>query len=112
MKGYFFNRGERQNVLYIPRNLVVVEKNDSEIIVDYYPNNIKAFDLIWDNSRRMLLGDFEKCIISHLEIPENIIKQFSDYCFDNSPKSVISAHIFAISLFDDVKLNVNNFRGD
>lgn len=113
MKAYFFNRSKNKNVLYIPKNLIVVGKK-SEFEIDYKVNNIKAFDLIWDcgdtSVKRKLLGNLDLCILDELEIPNELIQRFQDYCWEETPENIVRAHLFAMEMYYIAKRSIEEFR--
>jgi hypothetical protein len=113
MKAYFFKREKDKEVLYIPHNLIICTKNDGLdfLNLDYFPNNIKAYDLIWNSGntweKRKILGSAEEFF--ELNIEDDLINTFGSFCFKNNPINTIYAHVYAKLIFDFSKNGVESY---
>ena len=106
MISYFFNKGEDKEVLYIPCNVVVVGDNN-RFDVNYCPGNIQAYDWIWEQDKRLLIGPLDDCVIDVVNIDPKLLDDFQDNCFDCNH---LLAHMTAISMFQLTKNEVLKYR--
>jgi len=107
MIGYYFNKTEYKGVLYIPKNLIVFgdDREPCAYDINYYPNNIEAYDLIWSNGntieKRRILGNAISCL--KLNIEDDLIKKFQNFCWGEDFLDIINAHVCAGEMFEIAK---------
>ena len=107
MIGYYFNKTKHKRVLYIPKNLIVFgdDRELGSYYINYYPNNIKEYDLIWSSGdtfeKRKIFGDAINYL--ELDIEEGLIKKFQNFCWEGSFLDIINAHICAGEMFETAK---------
>ena len=107
MRAFYFDKSEHKGVFYIPGNLImIIDKRDPDASdINYFPNNLQVFDRIWDSGntleKRRVLGDAFNCL--ELNIDNEVISRFQDYCWRKDLLGIANAHIFAKEMFESTK---------
>ncbi len=90
MKAYYFNSAYTESVLYIPKNLIVIENEEGDYFdIRYKPEEIKEFDWLWRNDKESLFNNPDNALIREIEVDGGLVRKFQDSCFDNNESSII-----------------------
>ena len=70
-----------------------------------FPNNLKAYDLIWNSGntieKRRILGDAMNCL--ELKIKDDLIEEFRIFCFGKTFLDFVNTQIYAKKMFEWAK---------
>lgn len=115
MIGHYFDKTEHKGVLYIPRSVIVIndDREPGAYDINYCPENIKNYDLIWNSGntieKRRILGNAMNCL--ELDIKEDLIKKFQNFCWGTSLLDIVNAYICAGEIFELAKEEAEMYEG-
>ena len=111
MEGYFFTRAMRGQMLYVPKNVIVMRDSGGGFDIDYSPNNLNAFDGLWKNDSELIAGLEDNPIISVLDISDELVHRFQNLCWKDDDISVLNRYVSGVELFRLSEKSVEKYRG-